>query len=61
MLDISINTLTLFAVVIAKPQQFGPSWMTIAVSLVCLFAVVIAIRGDGRGDTAGRLSQRYRD
>jgi hypothetical protein len=61
MLDIPINALTLFAVVIARPQQFGPSWMTIAVSLVCLFAVVIAIRGDGCGDAPGRLRQRYRD
>ena len=61
MLDIPINALSLFAVIIAKPQQFGPSWMTIAVSLVCLFAVVIAVCGDGRGDAPGSLRQRYRD
>jgi hypothetical protein len=63
MLDIPINALTLFAVIITKPQQFGPSWMTIAVSLVCLFAVVIAIRGDGRsGPSDARwASRRIRD
>jgi hypothetical protein len=61
MFDISINALSLFAVVITKPQQLGPSWMTIAVSLVCLLAVVIAIRGDGGSHVSGRLPQRYRD
>ena len=66
MMHSSIYALDLIAVIVTRPQQFGPSWMTIAVSAVCLFAVLIALRGEGRGGHAesrwsSRARQRYLD
>ena len=56
-MDLSISALHLVAVILAKPQQLGPSWMTVAVSVVCLFAVLTALRGE-RGPSSDRLDSR---
>jgi hypothetical protein len=50
MLDFSNTALTVFAVLVAKPQIIFSPMVTVGLTVVCIIAVFMALRGERRRD-----------